>query len=101
MHVFRNVAFLAGLATGAAAFGSVLDEAKFWWKFDQGGADGGVVQTSEIRDCRDASVGVASQTSGPSGGPIWTNTTVRLPYSGKEVQSSALNIQVITNTRLP
>ena len=98
MHVFRNVAFLAALATGAAAFGSVLDEAKFWWKFDQGGADGAVVQTSEIHDCRDASVGVASQTSGPSGGPIWTNTTVRLPYSGKEVQSSALNIQVITNT---
>ncbi len=84
-------------AAATAAFGSVMDEAKFWWKFDQGGADGAVVQTSEIHDCRDASVGVASRTSGPSGGPIWTNMTVQLPYRGLEVQSSAINIQVITN----
>ena len=89
---------MAAVATSAAAVGAVLDEAKFWWKFDQGGADGAVVTTSEIHDCRDASVGVASRTSGPSGGPIWTNTTVRLPYRGQVVQSSALNIQVITNT---
>ena len=94
----KRLMLLVGLVAATAAFGSVMDEAKFWWKFDQGGADGAVVQTSEIHDCRDASVGAASQTSGPSGGPIWTNTTVRLPYSGKEVQSSALNIQVITNT---
>ena len=89
---------ILAVAASATLSASVLDEAKFWWKFDQGGADGAVVQTGEIHDCRDASVGVASRTSGPSGGPIWTNMTVRLPYSGKEVQSSALNIQVITNT---
>ena len=89
---------MAVVAASATLSASVLDEAKFWWKFDQGGADGAVVQTSEIHDCRDASVGVASRTSGPSGGPIWTNTTVRLPYRGQVVQSSALNIQVITNT---
>ena len=94
----KRLMLLVGLAAATAAFGSVMDEAKFWWKFDQGGADGAVVQTSEIHDCRDASVGVASRTSGPSGGPIWTNTTVRLPYRGQVVQSSALNIQVITNT---
>ena len=94
----KKLVLLVGLAAATAALGSVMDEAKFWWKFDQGGADGAVVQTSEIHDCRDASVGVASRTSGPSGGPIWTNTTVRLPYRGQVVQSSALNIQVITNT---
>ena len=93
----KRLMLLVGLAAATAAFGSVMDEAKFWWKFDQGGADGAVVQTSEIHDCRDASVGVASRTSGPSGGPIWTNMTVQLPYRGLEVQSSAINIQVITN----
>ena len=94
----KRLMLLVSLTVATAAVGSVMDEAKFWWKFDQGGADGAVVQTSEIHDCRDASVGAASQTSGPSGGPIWTNTTVRLPYRGQVVQSSALNIQVITNT---
>ena len=64
----KRLMLLVGLAAATAAFGSVMDEAKFWWKFDQGGADGAVVQTSEIHDCRDASVGVASRTSGPSGG---------------------------------
>ncbi|MBQ6007705.1 MAG: hypothetical protein IJL17_04155, partial [Kiritimatiellae bacterium] len=98
MNIRMAVIGILAVAASATLSASVLDEAKFWWKFDQGGADGAVVQTSEIHDCRDASVGAASQTSGPSGGPIWTNTTVRLPYSGKEVQSSALNIQVITNT---
>ncbi len=93
----RRVVFVLGLAAATAAFGSIMDEAKFWWKFDQGGANGAVAQTSEIHDCRDASVGVASRMCGPSGGPLWTNMTVRLPYSGREVQASALNVQVITN----
>ena len=88
---------MAAVATSAAAVGAVLDEAKFWWKFDQGGANGAVVQTGEIHDCRDASVGTVSRVCGPSGGPLWTNMAVRLPYCGREVQSSALNVQVITN----
>ncbi len=95
MNIRMAVIGILAVAASATLSASVLDEAKFWWKFDQGGADGAVVQTSEIHDCRDASVGVASRTSGPSGGPIWTNTTVRLPYRGQVVQSSALNIQVI------
>ena len=98
MNIRMAVIGILAVAASATLSASVFDEAKFWWKFDQGGADGAVVQTSEIHDCRDASVGAASQTSGPSGGPIWTNTTVRLPYRGQVVQSSALNIQVITNT---
>ena len=93
----KRLVFLVGLAAATAAVGSVLDEAKLWWKFDNGGANGAVAQTSEIHDCRDASAGAASRVCGPSGGPIWTNTTVLLPYRGQEVQSSALNIQVITN----
>ena len=76
----KRLMLLMGLTAATAAVGSVMDEAKFWWKFDQGGADGAVVQTGEIHDCRDASVGAASRVSGPSGGPLWTNTTVRLPY---------------------
>ena len=88
---------VAALFAGTAALGSVMNEAKFWWKFDQGGADGAVVTTSEIHDCRDASVGAASRVSGPSGGPLWTNMTVRLPYRQQTVQCSALNVQVITN----
>ena len=93
----KRLVFVLGLAAATAAVGSVLDEAKLWWKFDQGGANGAVVQTSEIHDVRDASVGTVSRLCGPSGGPLWTNMTVRLPYYGREVQSSALNIQVITN----
>ncbi|MGX8708314.1 MAG: hypothetical protein ACSW72_06125, partial [Bacteroidales bacterium] len=93
----KRLMLLVSLTAATAAVGSVMDEAKFWWKFDNGGADGAVVQTSEIHDCRDASVGAASRVCGPSGGPIWTNMTVQLPYRGLEVQSSALNIQVITN----
>ena len=93
----KRLVFVLGLAAATAAVGSVLDEAKLWWKFDQGGASGAVVQTGEIHDCRDASVGTVSRVCGPSGGPLWTNVTVRLPYCGQEVQSSALNVQVITN----
>ena len=93
----KRLMFLVGLAAATAAVGSIMDEANFWWKFDNGGANGAVAQPSEIHDCRDASVGAASRVCGPSGGPIWTNMTVQLPYRGLEVQSSALNIQVITN----
>ena len=88
---------MAAVAASATLSASVLDEAKFWWKFDQGGANGAVVQTSEIHDCRDASVGAATRVCGPSGGPIWTNMTVRLPYQQKDVECTALNIQVVPN----
>ena len=88
---------MAAVAASATLSASVLDEAKFWWKFGQGGADGAVVQTSEIHDCRDASVGEATRVCGPSGGPIWTNMTVRLPYQQKDVECTALNIQVVPN----
>ena len=93
----KRLMLLVGLAAATAAVGSVLDEAKFWWRFDQGGANGASAQTGEIHDCRDASVGAASRVSGPSGGPLWTNMTVRLPYRQQTVQCSALNVQVITN----
>ena len=88
---------MAVVAASATLPASVLDEAKLWWKFDNGGANGAVVQTGEIHDCRDASVGTVSRVCGPSGGPLWTNMTVHLPYCGREVQASALNVQVITN----
>ena len=93
----KRLMLLVSLTAATAAVGSVMDEAKFWWKFDQGGTDGAVVQTSEIHDCRDASVGAATRVCGPSGGPIWTNMTVRLPYQQKDVECTALNIQVVPN----
>ena len=93
----KRLMLLVSLTAATAAVGSVMDEAKFWWKFDQGGTDGAVVQTSEIHDCRDASVGEATRVCGPSGGPIWTNMTVRLPYQQKDVECTALNIQVVPN----
>ena len=92
---FLAMGVAATVAAGAAA--SVLDEAKFWWKFDQGGTDGEVATAGEIHDCRDASVGAASRVCGPSGGPVWTRTTVRLPYRQKDVECTALDVQVATN----
>ena len=58
---------ILAVAASATLSASVLDEAKLWWKFDQGGANGAVVQTGEIHDCRDASVGTVSRVCGPSG----------------------------------
>ena len=42
----KRMILLASLAAAMAAAGSVMDEAKLWWKFDNGGADGAVVQLS-------------------------------------------------------
>ena len=85
------------LAAAQVAFGSVFDDAKVWWRFDRGGADGAVAQATEIHDVRDAFRGVPTQLCGPNGGPLWTNTTVRLPYRRAEAQSTALYVDVKTN----
>lgn len=73
-----------------ASFGSVFDDAKVWWKFDAGGADGTVVQASEIHDVRNASQGVPTAVYGSQGGPLWAKMNVRLPNQKKTVNSTAL-----------
>ena len=93
----RSCILTVAAAVAVAASGSILDEAKFWWKFDAGGTDGAVAAAGEIHDCRDASVGTPSRMCGPSGGPLWTRTTVRLPYRQKDVACTALNVQAVTN----
>ena len=93
----RSCILTVAAAVAVAASGSILDEAKFWWKFDAGGTDGAVAAAGEIHDCRDASVGTPSRMCGPSGGPLWTRTTVRLPYRQKDVVCTALNVQAVTN----
>ena len=90
MNTFRNLAILLVLTSRMSAVGSVLDEAKFWWKFDNGGADGAVVQKSEIHDVRDASRGVPSAMYGAQGGPLWSRMDVRLPTQRKTVNCTAL-----------
>ena len=74
----------------AASFGSVFDDAKMWWKFDNGGANGAVVQASEIHDARNASQGVSTAVYGSQGGPLWAKLNVRLPNQKKTVNSTAL-----------
>ena len=87
---------MAVVAASATLSASVFDEAKFWWKFDQGGADGAVVQTSEIHDCRDASVGEATRVCGPSGGPIWTNTSSQIRPSMVDFGNGYVNSDTLT-----
>ncbi len=97
MRKIACLACVAAVAASATLSASVFDDVKLWWKFDEGGADGTLAQTGDIHDCRDTSAGVPSQMCGPSNGPLWTNTTVRLPYRQKDVQCSALNFPVVTN----
>ena len=83
---------LAAMAAvgAAAAFGSVFDDARLWWKFDNGGADGAVVQKGEIHDARDPSYAVPTAVYGAQGGPLWSRMDVRLPTQRKTVNSTAL-----------
>ena len=83
---------LAAMAAvgAAAAFGSVFDDARLWWKFDNGGADGAVVQKSEIHDARDPSAAVPTAVYGAQGGPLWSRMDVRLPTQRKTVNCTAL-----------
>ena len=83
---------LAAMAAvgAAAAFGSVFDDARLWWKFDNGGADGAVVQKSEIHDARNPSAAVPTAVYGAQGGPLWSRMDVRLPTQRKTVNCTAL-----------
>ena len=67
--VRRRVALIVSCACACAATASVFDDARLWWKFDNGGADGAVVQKSEIYDVRDANAGVPTALYGAQGGP--------------------------------
>ena len=81
---------LAAVAASAAA--SVFDDARLWWKFDNGGADGAVVQKSEIHDARNPSAAVPTAMYGAQGGPLWSRMDVRLPTQRKTVNSTALYV---------
>ena len=70
---------MAAVTSGVAVMASVFDDAKAWWRFDQGGADGSVVQASEIHDARNASAAVPTSVWGSQGGPLWSVQNVRLP----------------------
>ena len=95
----KKIAFVACVVVGLAGtlLAGPFDDAKLWWKFDNGGANGAVAQASEIHDVHDASKGVPTNLYGPYGGPLWTNTTVQLPYRHRDEQSSALYLPVQTN----
>lgn len=80
---------VCAVACGTVA-ASVYDDAKLWWKFDNGGADGAVVQASEIHDARDANAAVPAAVYGAQGGPLWSRTKVRLPTQHRTVESTAL-----------
>ncbi|MBR1587893.1 MAG: hypothetical protein IJ658_06170 [Kiritimatiellae bacterium] len=73
-----------------AASASVFDDARVWWRFDNGGADGAVVQKNEIHDARDATAAVPTQLYGAQGGPLWSRMDVRLPTQRRTVGSTAL-----------
>ncbi len=82
----------AVLAIAGTAAASVFDDARLWWKFDNGGADGAVVQKSEIHDARDPSAAVPTAVYGAQGGPLWSRMNVRLPTQRKTVNSTALYV---------
>ena len=75
------------LAIAGTAAASVFDDARLWWKFDNGGADGAVVQASEIHDARNPSAAVPAAVNC---GPTWSRMDVRLPTQRKTVNSTAL-----------
>ena len=81
---------MAAVAASAASAASVFDDARLWWKFDNGGADGAVVQKSEIHDARNPSAAVPTAVYGAQGGPLWSRMDVRLPTQRKTVNSTAL-----------
>ena len=74
----------------SSAMASVFDDARVWWKFDDGGADGAVVQKTEIHDARNPSYAVPTQVYGAQGGPLWSRMDVRLPTQRKTVNCTAL-----------
>ena len=84
------VAGIAAVAASATLGASVFDDARLWWKFDNGGADGAVVQKSEIHDVRDVNAAVPTAVYGAQGGPLWSRMDVRLPTQRKTVNSTAL-----------
>ena len=86
----RQVLCGAVLAIAGTAAASVFDDARLWWKFDNGGADGAVVQKSEIHDARDPSAAVPTAVYGAQGGPLWSRMDVRLPTQRKTVNCTAL-----------
>ena len=86
----RHMALLALCACVGTAAASVFDDARLWWKFDNGGEDGAVVQKSEIHDVRNPSAAVPSAVYGAQGGPLWSRMNVRLPTQRKTVNSTAL-----------
>ena len=83
--------FASTAAKAEASSPSVFDDAKAWWKFDQGGADGTVATTSEIHDARDPSRNKPTALYGSQGGPLWSVMDVRLPYQRRTVRSTALH----------
>ena len=95
------IALAAALGAGLAATASsasVFDDAKVWWKFDNGGDNGAVAQKSEIHDARDGvSIGVPTYVRGKDGGPNWRHVTITLPNSRKTVECTALDFNVATN----
>ena len=84
--------FLCGavLAIAGTAAASVFDDARLWWKFDNGGADGAVVQASEIHDARNPSAAVPTAVNC---GPTWSRMDVRLPTQRRTVNSTALYLK--------
>ena len=90
-------------AFGKPDAGEVRDiyaDAVNWWRFD--GKDGGALQTSDVRDVRhwgrpSEGDSDATGTTGPLGGPVWTNMNVYLPGRGVTVASPCLYFPVATN----
>ena len=78
------------LAIAGTAAASVFDDARLWWKFDNGGADGAVVQASEIHDARNPSAAVPTAVNC---GPTWSRMDVRLPTQRRTVNSTALYLK--------
>ena len=50
------VTIAASLVCVASFGGSIFDDAKVWWKFDAGGANGTVATTAQIKDARAAAL---------------------------------------------
>ena len=97
MRFGKGVAAVAVSLLCAASSGAVFDDAKVWWKFDSGGADGAVATTAQIKDARDGvTIGVPTAMRGADGGPNWTNTTVTLSNRRKTVNCTALDLHVAT-----
>ena len=103
LRVFPARAVLAlasamAMLSASAVSASVFDDAKVWWKFDDGGANGAVAQKSEIHDARDGvTIGVPTYVRGQDGGPNWRHVTVALLNSRKTVECTALDFNVATN----